>query len=117
MNTIGNNTTLPVLPATQRVSVPTPRGTELPRESEAQATQQPEVQSDRVLLQRISAAREASQPVANSRVLGTDRFVMFRDAGGQVVTRIRGEDGKVKYIPEPQLEAKQNTGALVNLKA
>ncbi len=115
-NTIGNNTALPVLPAAPRVSVPV-RSAELPREPERPATQQPEVLRVRAVERRQVAEARPEQPIANTRILGTDRFVSFLDAGGKVVTRIRTEDGKIRYIPEPELTAKGNTGRLVSFEA
>jgi hypothetical protein len=115
MSTIGNNFTLPV--AAPRVSIPEPRSAQaLPGPAPRAEVQQPEVANVRVLEQRrVSEVRENASPRANSRILGTDRFVSFW-ARGHLVTRIRGEDGTVHYIPEQDPAASGRPGVRVNME-
>lgn len=118
MNTIGNNIQLPVLTvAPKEVSVPAPRSTQVPRAPEPQAPQWPDVSEARVLAERAAAAREVQQqqPRADSRVLGTEKFVSF-SVGGLLVTRYRDENGKVRYEPQIDPFADRRPGRRVNLE-
>ncbi len=48
--------------------------------------------------------RMARQKIANSNVLGSTTFALFKDSTGQLITRFfNPQDGKVTYIPEPQM--------------
>ncbi len=64
--------------------------------------------------------QQASQDAANIYVVSDQRFTIFKDATGQYITRFTSlRDGKVTYIPEPQLlkSAGSYAGATLNIKA
>lgn len=55
---------------------------------------------------RLETVRQAAQQVAiaNVFIVGDKRFTIFKDVTGQYITRFTSlRDGKVTYIPEPQL--------------
>lgn len=56
--------------------------------------------------------RAARQRIANPSVLGVTTFSLFKDSTGQLITRFfNSQDGKVTYIPEPQLLSGSNGGS------
>lgn len=53
---------------------------------------------------RYEAVRKAAGGVANVYVVSDRRFTIFKDSTGQYITRFTSlRDGKVTYIPEPDL--------------
>lgn len=53
---------------------------------------------------RIAAIRRAAQQVANTYVVSDKTFSLFKDTTGQYITRFTSlRDGRVTYIPEPEL--------------
>ena len=55
--------------------------------------------------------RAAREKIANSNVLGVTTFSLFKDSTGQLITRFFNPlDGKVTYIPEPQLLSESHSG-------
>lgn len=72
-----------------------------PRRMEQQAPTDAQVQE-----KRQAALKEAA---AQAFVLGDQRFTIFKDSTGQYITRFTSlRDGRVTYIPEPQLLAMSN---------
>ena len=54
--------------------------------------------------QRFEAVQRLSQQVADIFVVSDKTFTIFKDVSGQYVTRFTSlRDGKVTYIPEPNL--------------
>ena len=54
--------------------------------------------------QRLQQVRRLSQQVADFFVVSDRTFTIFKDVSGQYVTRFTSlRDGKVTYIPEPNL--------------
>lgn len=54
--------------------------------------------------QRLQAVQSASQAVADVFVVSDRTFTIFKDSSGQYITRFTSlRDGKVTYIPEPNL--------------
>jgi hypothetical protein len=100
MNTIGNISTLPVLPAAPKASAPSPDTALLVKEALPGNTQPTEIVDVKLAAQQQVAKVPSSEPIANSRVLGTTTFITFKDASGQAVTRFRDvTTGKVSYFP------------------
>jgi len=53
---------------------------------------------------RYEAVQQAAHDIANLYVLGDKRFTIYKDASGQYITRYTSlRDGRVTYIPEPEL--------------
>src|SRR5262245_12457597 len=53
---------------------------------------------------RYEAVRRVSQQVADIYVVSDKTFTIFKDVSGQYITRFTSlRDGKVTYIPEPNL--------------
>lgn len=53
---------------------------------------------------RYAAVKQAAEAIANPYVLGDKSFTIFKDSTGQLITRFFSKrDGKVTYLPEPQL--------------
>lgn len=53
---------------------------------------------------RFEAIKRMAQQVANVFIVNDRRFTIFKDASGQFITRFTSlRDGKVTYIPEPDL--------------
>ena len=54
--------------------------------------------------QRFQAVQRISQQVADVYVVSDRTFTIFKDVSGQYITRFTSlRDGKVTYIPEPNL--------------
>jgi|CXWL01.1.fsa_nt_gi hypothetical protein len=70
--------------------------------------------------QRLQNVRRASQQVADVFVVSDRTFTIFKDVSGQYVTRFTSlRDGKVTYIPEPNLFriGGESDKVTVNIKA
>jgi hypothetical protein len=70
--------------------------------------------------QRFEAVQRVSEQVADFFVVSDKTFTIFKDVSGQYVTRFTSlRDGKVTYIPEPNLFrlGGQNDRPTVNIKA
>jgi hypothetical protein len=70
--------------------------------------------------QRMQAVQHAAQNVANVFVVSDRTFTIFKDVSGQYVTRFTSlRDGKVTYIPEPNLfkMGGENESTSVKIKA
>jgi hypothetical protein len=53
---------------------------------------------------RRAAVESAARQIANEYVISDMRFTIFKDASGQYITRFTSlRDGRVTYIPEPDL--------------
>src|SRR5689334_6909416 len=53
---------------------------------------------------RLETVQHAAQDIANIYIVGDKTFTIFKDATGQYITRFTSlRDGKVTYIPEPEL--------------
>lgn len=53
---------------------------------------------------RFEAVQRAAQGIANLFVISDQRFTIFKDSAGQYITRFTNlRDGRVMYIPEPDL--------------
>jgi len=105
MDAIGN--TQPVILPRQTVAVPVSQGAPsitLPDPSAHQPVL-PDVSIDAQSAERAhrQTVERLAGDIANTHILGDQKFTMYKDAGGQLITRFRGRDGKVTYIPEPSL--------------
>ncbi len=70
--------------------------------------------------QRLQTVHRLSQQVADIYVVSDRTFTIFKDVSGQYVTRFTSlRDGKVTYIPEPNLFrlGGENETMSVNIKA
>jgi hypothetical protein len=115
MDTLGimNPVVLPTLPKPIRQAAPVlsqPSAPELPRvpqpggevSFDAQAAEQ----------RRYEAVQKVAQDIANVYIVSDMRFTIFKDSTGQYITRFTSlRDGKVTYIPEPQLLRMSHSGA------
>ncbi|HUP13386.1 MAG TPA: hypothetical protein VM187_14275, partial [Niastella sp.] len=53
---------------------------------------------------RLQAVQNMSQQISDTFVVSDRTFTIFKDATGQYITRFTSlRDGKVTYIPEPNL--------------
>lgn len=53
---------------------------------------------------RYDTVKRLAEDIANVFVIGDQRFTIFKDSTGQYITRFTSlRDGRVTYIPEPQL--------------
>lgn len=53
---------------------------------------------------RYEAVKQAAQEIANVYIVSDKTFTIFKDATGQYITRFTSlRDGRVTYIPEPEL--------------
>lgn len=60
---------------------------------------------------RYEAVKQAAQ---DTYILGDQRFTIFKDSTGQYITRFTSlRDGRVTYIPEPQLLGRNKGSAPV----
>lgn len=109
--------TVPVVPKTQ-VSLPLPhrQGGEsvtlpLPRPQHSDdAVDQQFAQAE---AKRVARLRQA----ADTFVLGDQRFSFYKDSSGQYITRYTSlRDGKVTYIPEPNLLAMHSSEPNLSLQ-
>ena len=69
---------------------------------------------------RLHAVERAAQRAVESFVVSDKTFTIFKDVTGQYITRFFSlRDGRVTYIPEPELLRTSNPEivALVNIKA
>ena len=70
---------------------------------------------------RLEAVQRAATSIANSYVVSDKTFSIFKDATGQYITRFTSlRDGKVTYIPEPELLKTQDPERslpVINIKA
>ena len=69
--------------------------------------------------QRLQAVQKSAQNIANIYVVSDKIFTIFKDATGQYITRFTSlRDGKVTYIPEPQLfKIDGNAGPTIKIEA
>ena len=95
---------VPVVPKS-KANVPAPR-----RQVSADATPLPQSQkaggvSEQQLAQAEAKRIERLRQAASTFVLGPPKsFTIYKDAAGQLITRFTNlSDGKVTYIPEPNL--------------
>jgi len=87
----------PVLPAPVPAQQPQP----------AQQAQTVDVQAAEQ--RRYEMVRSMAQDIANIFIVSDKTFSLFKDASGQYVTRFTSlRDGKVTYIPEPELFKKSS---------
>lgn len=105
-----NNIRLAPVPAFQpRPSASSESAPVLPKpdtDASAQLQQAEAPQVDTVEQRRFEAVRRAAQDIANQFVLGDTRFTIFKDTSGQYITRYTNlRDGRVTYIPEPDIFA------------
>ncbi len=109
-NTIGNIPFVP-LPVARSTSS-SAQTVSVPRAQEAPAT----LPTKNTEEQRYEVVKQAAQQVANLYVLGDQRFSIYKDTTGQYIVRYTSlRDGKVTYIPEPQLLQRAKTSAPVNI--
>ena len=70
---------------------------------------------------RYEAVQQMARSVANVYVVSDKTFSIFKDSSGQYITRFTSlRDGRVTYIPEPDLARMSGSGggsATVSLKA
>ena len=101
---------LPVLPApSSQAALPVIPAA--PQPAAIPAAQDQTADPDQVLTppqladKRYQAVQQAAQAAAaNVYVVSDKKFTIFKDASGQYITRFTSlRDGKVTYIPEPQI--------------
>lgn len=86
----------------------------------ADTQSQPDFDAAAAEHKRLEMVKQAAQDIANVYVVSDKQFTIFKDASGQYITRFRDlRDGKVTYIPEPELFRLQRSEApsLLRLKA
>jgi type II secretory pathway pseudopilin PulG len=113
------NITVPVLSRKSTAAAPLPApGSSAPSAADLQAARhaasqrQNQIDAAKAEQRRFEAVQKAAQQIANPYVVGDQRFTIYKDATGQYITRFTSLiDGKVTYIPEPQLLKGQGGGA------
>lgn len=94
--------TTPALGQARAPAAPTPT---LPKAAEPE----PVINAQAAEQRRYETIQRLSQDIANIYVVGDKRFTIFKDISGQYVTRFTSlRDGKVTYIPEPEIFKLQN---------
>lgn len=114
MDTLGimNPVVLPTLPKPIRQAAPVlpqPTAPELPLPKQGG-----EVSFDAKAAEqrRYEAVQKVAKDIANVFIVSDMRFTIFKDSTGQYITRFTSlRDGKVTYIPEPQLLKMSHSGA------
>jgi hypothetical protein len=95
---------VPTLPAPSSQSAP---GLPRPQSAPAIPQQEPAYVDNQVQAaeqKRFEAVQRMSQDIANVFIVSDRRFTIFKDTTGQYITRFTSlRDGKVTYIPEPEL--------------
>jgi len=105
MNPIGS--TQPVNPiqikhASGHATTPASAPAHIPQAQAPDANQTVDIQVAEQ--RRLATVERLSQDIANIYVVGDKRFTIFKDVTGQYITRFTSlRDGKVTYIPEPEL--------------
>lgn len=123
MDALGIKTvTLPTLPThTGQAApiLPKPASSDLPTLPQRQDGANFDVQIAEQ--KRFEAVRRRSQDIANVFIVSDRRFTIFKDTTGQYITRFTSlRDGRVTYIPEPQLFKLGGSGAeaaILNINA
>lgn len=106
MDTLNINTTLPQLtrPAGgshDKAPVPVPMTNHAPAAQASSASRDEGISGADMERKRMEALKAAAKDLF---ILGDQRFTIFKDSTGQYITRFTSlRDGKVTYIPEPQL--------------
>lgn len=114
---------LGILPVTiPKVVTPQPVAPSVPQVPAATPAPRAEQSGDIALKaidrQRYEAVQRAAEDIANVYVVSKQAFTIFKDATGQYVTRFRNlQDGKITYIPEPQLLRQNQAQRLLNITA
>lgn len=110
-----------IVPAMPRTAPSGDSGPVLPQQPEVDT---PQLIPDTNVLaaadqRRLDTVTKAAGGIANSQILGTQSFALFRDATGALITRFWDRStNKVTYIPEPQmLKLAGDTGPSVTIKA
>jgi hypothetical protein len=66
---------------------------------------------------RYETIQRLAEGIANLYVVGDKRFTIFKDVSGQYITRFTSlRDGRVTYIPEPQLLRMSSSAPSPSLK-
>lgn len=97
-----------VLPGAGKIDIPTPKGsngnTTTPQVSEQEQVAYDPDASEATRLENMQIATEAM--FKDIYAVGDTRFAIYKDTSGQFVTRFTSlRDGKVSYIPEPDMMA------------
>jgi hypothetical protein len=102
MNTIGPSQ--PIIPIKKTASVPQMKP------AVSAPTFKPSGGADQLIdtkaaeQRRFETVKRLAEDIANVFVIGDQRFTIFKDSTGQYITRFTSlRDGRVTYIPEPQL--------------
>jgi hypothetical protein len=67
---------------------------------------------------RLQAVQQVAHDIANVFIVGDKRFTIFKDVTGQYITRFTSlRDGRVTYIPEPEMLRMSSSGPSLNIKA
>lgn len=97
------NTNVPVVPVKNqgRVQVPGPKAqTEVAISLPTSSGVELEIQLQQAQAKREQAVRQA----ANTFIISDQRFTIYKDLSGQFITRFTSlRDGRVTYIPEPDV--------------
>lgn len=110
MGTIGiNPVALQALPAQGARSAPVLPRPSAPARAEAPP---PQVREQSAEQQRVARVQQMARDVANVYVVSDRTFTIFKDTSGQYITRFTSlRDGRVTYIPEPDLIRLSGSGA------
>lgn len=88
-------------------------GPVLPKPAPAEAPRQEQADLQQAALQRrMQAVINAAKDIANVYVVSDKTFSIFKGMNGELITRFTNlRDGKVTYIPEPELLRMQQSSA------
>ena len=103
-----NSLTRAALPQVPTLPAPTGQGAGVAKKEAARVPASepaPDLGSEAMERRRVEIITQAAQ-IANVYVVSDRRFTIFKDTTGQYITRFTSlRDGKVTYIPEPDMAA------------
>jgi hypothetical protein len=100
----------PLLPKPSSVDMPLPKQDSTYVDAQVQAMEQ----------RRFEAVQRMAQDIANVFIVSDRTFTIYKDTTGQYITRFTSlRDGKVTYIPEPDLIklSRASTSATLTISA
>ncbi|NBX03090.1 MAG: hypothetical protein EBR02_03295 [Alphaproteobacteria bacterium] len=110
---VKTTTAAPALPAVAASALPAPAEVKIPTIEQNAAPDAVDLQVAEQ--KRLQAVQRAAQN-ANNFAVSDKTFTIFKDVTGQYITRFTSlRDGKVTYIPEPELLKSNNSATDVSL--
>ncbi len=104
---------LPTLPTHGQAAIPAlPKATGTPGLPAPKPSGGDDLSAKLAEQKRFEALQKMAQNTANVYVVSDRTFSLFKDATGQYITRFTSlRDGKITYIPEPEMFKQSHTSA------